>query len=342
MSPLRLVCVSILVPALLHAAAPSRAEDKLFVVTSTGDMADFVRQVGGDRVDVYPVSEGLYDLHFFEPLPSQVMKLRRADLLVVGGLDIDVWIQGLIDASGNPRIQFGAAGYVDPSVGVRPLQVPQGRIDGSMGDVHPYGNPHFWFTPENVAIAVNNITEGLIRTDPQGKAVYQAGRNRYLSEVRDTFQELRKELAPYHGTAVLQYHPSWDYFCETFGLNLIGALEPKPGIPPTPGHLREIVKRARADQARLLLVEPYYPKRPVNFVVRETGVTALRLPLYVGGKQGIRTYLENLRYLVHTIEEALRKNSPGISPEPVSRSGTRRESAPEGNGARAGIRRPRG
>jgi len=298
-------------PALLLAfwalSIPSPAAAGLFVVASTADMADFVRQVGGDRVEVYAISDGKYDLHFFEPLPSQVMKLQRADMLVVGGLDVDPWIQGLIDASGNPRIQFGAPGYVDPAVGVRPLDVPRGRIDGAMGDVHPSGNPHFWFTPENVSIAVNNIAEGLIRVDPDGRRGYERNRDRYLEQVRDTFGDLQARLAPWKGTRVLQYHPSWDYFCQTFGLDIVGSLEPKPGIPPSPGHLRDIVKRARAEHARLLLAEPYYPKRPVNFVVRETGAVALRLPLYLGGKKGIHTYLENLRYLVDTIEQALQK-----------------------------------
>jgi len=284
---------------------PVLASAAIQVVASTEDMADFARRVGGDRVEVYAISNGKFDLHFFEPLPSQVMKLQRADLLVVGGLEIDGWIQGLIDASGNPRIQFGAAGYVDPSAGVRPLDVPQGRIDGSMGDVHPSGNPHFWFTPENVAMAVANIAGGLIRVDPQGKAVYESNRDRYLEEVRTTFRRLQERLAPYRGTAVIQYHPSWDYFCETFGLRIVGSLEPKPGIPPTPGHLREIVKRAGTEHARLLLVEPYYPERPVRFVVKNTGVKALRLPLYLGGREGVKTYLENLQFLVETIAGAL-------------------------------------
>jgi zinc/manganese transport system substrate-binding protein len=297
--------IVLLVTGALLGMTPSSALAKLFVVTSTEDCADFVQQVGGDRVEVYPISTGKYDLHFFEPVPSQVMKLGRADMLVIGGLDIDVWIQGLIDASRNPKIQFGAPGYVDPAVGVRALDVPQGRIDGSMGDVHPYGNPHFWFTPENVAIAVRNITEGLVRVDPEGASQYEANRDRYLTEVKSTFDDLKAKLRPFQGTAVLQYHVSWEYFCLTFGLHIVGSLEPKPGIPPTPSHLEEIVKQAKAANARLLLVEPYYPARPVSFVERETGVKALRLPLYLGGKDGVATYLDNLRYIVNSIADAL-------------------------------------
>jgi zinc/manganese transport system substrate-binding protein len=306
MSWKQLSSIALLAAGALIGLTSSSAQAKLFVVTSTQDCADFVQQVGSERVEVYPISTGKYDLHFFEPVPSQVMKLGRADMLVIGGLDIDVWIQGLIDASRNPKIQFGAPGYVDPAVGVRALDVPQGHIDGSMGDVHPYGNPHFWFTPENVEIAVRNIADGLIRVDPEGAAQYEANRDRYLSEVKATFDDLKAKLRPFQGTAVLQYHVSWDYFCLTFGLHIIGSLEPKPGIPPTPSHLEEIVKQAKAANARLLLVEPYYPARPVSFVERETGVKALRLPLYLGGKDGVATYLDNLRYIVNSVVDALR------------------------------------
>jgi ABC-type Zn uptake system ZnuABC Zn-binding protein ZnuA len=299
--------VPALVVCLFVMMQPAVGLAKVFVVASTLDMADFARQVGGERVEVYPISTGKFDLHFFEPVPSQAMKLGRADMLIVGGLEVDPWIQGLIEASRNARIVFGAQGYVDPAVGVRPLEVPQGSIDGSMGDVHPYGNPHFWFTPENVEIVVRNIADGLVRVDPAGAEAYERNRDRYLERVEATFDELRAKMRPFQGTAVLQYHASWDYFCEAMGLEIVESLEPKPGIPPTPGHLKQVVEQARAREARLILVEPYYPKRPVRFVEEKAGVRALRLPLYLGGKKEIEDYLENLRYIVETIVGELRE-----------------------------------
>jgi ABC-type Zn uptake system ZnuABC Zn-binding protein ZnuA len=297
----------VLVVGLLVMVHPTAGTAKVFVVASTLDMADFTRQVGGERVEVYPISTGKFDLHFFEPVPSQAMKLGRADVLVVGGLEVDPWIQGLIEASRNARIMFGAPGYVDPAVGVRPLDVPAGSIDGSMGDVHPYGNPHFWFTQENVEIVVRNITAGLVRVDPEGATAYEQNRDRYLAKLKATFHDLKVKMRPFQGTAVLQYHESWDYFCEAMGLEIVGSLEPKPGIPPTPGHLRQVVEQARAREARLILVEPYYPKRPVRFVEEKAGVEAVRLPLYLGGKKGIEDYLENLKYMVDTIVGTLEK-----------------------------------
>ncbi len=290
---------------LVVAALACPAAGKLKVVASTLDIADLANQVGGDRISVYAISTGKYDLHFFDPRPSQVMKLRSADLLIIGGLDVDVWIQSMIDASRNPRIKFGAVGYVDPSEGVRPIQVPKGRIDGAMGHVHPYGNPHYWFTQENIHIAVENIAKGLSRVSPEDTDFFEQNKEAYLKKVDEIYDELRKKLAPFKGTKVVQYHQSWDYFCTEFGLEIVGSLEPKPGIPPSPSHLAQVVSTAKRERARLMLIEPYYPKRPVQFVSSKTGAKVLRLPFYVGGKKGIDTYLENLRYIVDQIVKAL-------------------------------------
>ena len=288
------------------AAIPTYLDAKTVnVVASTLDMADIANQIGGDRVSVYAISTGKYDLHFFDPRPSQVMQLRKADMLIVGGLDVDVWIQGLIEASRNSKIRFGAVGYVDPSDGIRPIQVPKGRIDGAMGDVHPYGNPHYWVTRENMHAVIENIAEGLIRVSPEDTGYFARNKEAYRKKVDEVFDELHEKLEPYKGTKVIQYHQSWDYFCMEFGLEIVGSLEPKPGIPPSPSHLKEVVSLARHGGARLMLVEPYYPKRPVEFVARETGAKVLRLPFYVGGREGIDTFLDNLRYDVNQIVQAL-------------------------------------
>ncbi len=304
---MRVLIKTALIGVVLTVSVACPAAKKLKVVASTLDMADVARQVGGDKVSVYAVSTGKYDLHFFDPRPSQVMKLRSADLLIVGGLDVDVWIQSLIDASRNRKIKFGATGYVDPSDGIRPIQVPKGRIDGAMGHVHPYGNPHYWYTRENVHIAVENITKGVVRVSPENADYFERNKEAYLKKVDEVFAKLKKKIAPYKGTKVIQYHQSWDYFCPEFGLEVVASLEPKPGIPPSASHLAEVVRTARREGVKLMLIEPYYPKRPVQFVARETGAKILRLPVYVGGKKGINTYLGNLTYVVDQIVRALSK-----------------------------------
>jgi zinc/manganese transport system substrate-binding protein len=302
---MRIQIQTAVIAVLLAASVTCPAAKKLNVVASTLDMADIAKQIGGDRLSVYAISTGKYDLHFFDPRPSQVMKLREADVLIVGGFDVDIWIQGLIEASRNHKVRFGAIGYVDPSDGVRPIQVPKGRIDGAMGDVHPYGNPHYWVTRENVHIVAENIAKALSRVSPNDADSFDRNKEAYLKEVDEVFDELHKKLEPFKGTKVIQYHQSWDYFCIEFGLEIVGSLEPKPGIPPSASHLRDVVAAARREKARLMLIEPYYPKRPVDFVARETGAKVLRLPFYTGGKKGVDTFLGNLTYNVNQIVEAV-------------------------------------
>jgi zinc/manganese transport system substrate-binding protein len=295
----------LLILALASFSSQAEAGGRIRVVASTLDMADLVEQVGGDRVDVYSIFRGRTDLHFFEPVPSQVMKLKRADMLVVVGLDADIWMRALIDAARNPDIRFGATGYIDPSDGIRPIQVPQGRIDGSMGHVHPYGNPHYWFTPGNLKTAVVNIFDGLVRISPEDEDYFRANMERYLEEIDRTFAELEKKLAPFAGTAVIEYHRSWDYFCEHFGFEIVATIEPKPGIPPSGRHVSEVIRTASSAGAKLVLVEPYYPEKPVRKVTGETGAVELRIPLYLGTVEGIDSLLELFRHNVDRIVEAL-------------------------------------
>ncbi len=292
---------------LLAMSAHASTQGKIMVVSSTADMADFARQIGGNKVETYAIYNGKYDIHFFEPKPSQVVKLRQADVLIVAGLDGDPWMRSLIDAARNPNIRFGKPGYVDPAIGVAPIQVPTGRIDGAMGDVHPYGNPHFSLTQENARIALENIFEGLCRVSPENREFFTQRKEQYLDKMRRTFEELRDAMSPFEGTKVIEYHQSWDYFCSEFGLEIVATLEPKPGIPPSAAHLSQVVDTVRSSGAQLMFAEPYYPERPIRFVVKQTGVKVLRLPLHVGDKPEITSYLENLRYNVNTIVNALRE-----------------------------------
>ena len=276
---------------------------KVNVVATTLDLADFVQQVGGGKVEVTVLSKGTRDLHYFEPRPSHVLKLKRADMLVILGMDADLWIQSLIDSARNSKIRFGQAGYVDASNGIAALDVPHGQIDASMGDVHPHGNPHYWFTPSNVGQALENITNGLSQVDPVNMQFYRDNKNNYLNRVQSAFHRLTLKLKPYAGTKVLQFHESWNYFCQTFGLELAGSLEPKPGIDPSPAHLQELIRRIKKERIPLLLVEPYYPSQPIRFLEKHTQIKALKLPLYLKGSV---SYLQNLESIVQNISQVLR------------------------------------
>lgn len=292
----------------IFSSSYSANEGKILqVVASTKEMAHFAKQIGGDRVEVYPIFRGQMDIHFFQPRPSHIVKLRNAEMLVIGGLAQDVWIQPLIDASRNSKIRFKRPGYVDPAHGVRPLQRPSGKIDGSMGDVHPFGNPHYWLTLPNVRITLENIFEGLYRNSPEDKAYFTNKKNAYLERVEETFLKLRNMLEPYRGTKVVQYHWSWDYFCKYFGLELAGSIEPKPGIPPSPSHLEHLIKVMRAESVQLILAEPYYPDKPINYIASQTQAKVLRLPIFLGGGQDVDDFLNHLTKNVEEIVNALKE-----------------------------------
>ena len=287
------------------AAAPGVAGAEVNAVATTLELADFTGQVGGDRVSVKAVSAGGFDLHFFEPSPRHILMARDADLLVIAGMDLDIWVRGLIDASRNRHIRFGRRGFVDASDGITPLNVPE-AVHAGMGHVHPQGNPHYWLAPENVKTAVNNVYEGLARVSPENRDYFRANRDAYLEEVKAKFSELKRMMEPFKGTKMLEYHDTWVYLAETFGLEIFAQLEPLPGVPPSARHLRELVEDARGEDIKLLIAEPYYPDRPVDFIRRNLpGVKVLRLPYYMGAERGRNTYLEHLDYLVNEIVRAL-------------------------------------
>ncbi len=281
------------------------AGEPLRVVTSTLDLADFVKEIGGDRVKVDPLTQGKNDLHSIDPRPSFVAKIQKADLVVVTGMELDAWMPALLDAARNSKVRAGAIGYVDASKGIHPLHVPEGKIDGSMGDVHPHGNPHYWWTLENVRQMIENIGNGLTRIDPEGESYYTANKNRYWQRVEAVYGRLVEEMRAYQGTPVVQFHESWDYFCETFGLRIIGQLELKPGIPPSAAHLQDLVSQAKSEEVKVLIAERYYPNGPIDFFTRNAQVPVVRLSNFVGGNPEASTYLENLENNVNLIKKVL-------------------------------------
>jgi len=280
--------------------------EKLNVVTSTSFLADWVRQIGKEFVEVESINDGKTDMHFFEPRPGHVIRCSRADVFVTAGLDLDIWLQPLLDASRNPKIQYGAEGYIDASVGVHVLQKPTGSIDMSMGDVHPYGNPHYFYELENVRVALENIVEGLAKVDSMNREAFKINKEQYWIEVQNTFRTLKKILEPFKGTKVITYHLSWEYFVKEFGFEIVGYFEPKPGIPPSPKDIKKLINIINSNQVKLILKEPYYPRRRVKKVAKETGAKMLELTNLPGGRDNAPTYLENLKANVNDLIKALR------------------------------------
>ena len=275
------------------ALVPRAAAAKVNVVTSIETFADLARKVGGDRVEVKSLSRGYMDPHFVEPKPSLVIDLNRADLLVHVGLELEVgWLPPLVLGARNAKIQLGQPGNLDASVGIPILDVPQTKIDRSMGDIHPQGNPHYWVPPGNALIIAREIAERLKAIDPAGAAGYEARLAKFDAELARHRGEWEKRAAALRGTKVVTYHKSWSYVSSWLGLQEVGYVEPKPGIPAPPSHIAQLIGLMRREGVKLILMESFYPRNTVDLVADKAGARAVVLPSDVGATPAIKDYFD--------------------------------------------------
>ena len=277
-----IIRVAIAAAAALLAAAPARAA--LNVVATTQDLAAIAQEVGGDRIKVTALAKGYQDPHFVEAKPSFVLTLNRAHLLIVVGRDLEsAWLPPLITQRRNARIQPGSAGYLDPSTSARILEIPTGTITRAMGDVHALGNPHYWLDPENGRRIASAIKDRLSQIDGANAAYYAQREADFGRRLTEAQQRWKTQMAPYKGLKVVTYHRSWANFAEAFGLNVIGYVEPKPGIPPTPQHTLDVINAMKAQNVKLILVEPYFDLKTPRSIADKTGAQVVVLPPSVGG-----------------------------------------------------------
>ena len=270
---------------------------KLNVVTSTTDMAALSREVGGDKVNVESIAKGYQDPHFVEAKPSFLLKLRQADLLVVVGLQLEIgWLPPLINQSGNPRIQVGAPGYLDASQFAEILEIPQGTVTRAEGDVHPLGNPHYWLDPDNGRRIARGIAGKLSDADPGDAAYFQQRFQDFDKRLTVAEQKWEAEMKPYRGRKVVTYHRSFPNFAKHFGLDVIGYVEPRPGIPPTPSHTVELIQLMRRENCKVVLVEPYFDLKTPQSIGRETGAQVVVYLPSVGGEKGVDDYFKLFDY----------------------------------------------
>ncbi len=275
------------------------------MVAATPELADIARQVGGDKVSVYSIAKPNQDYHVIEPRPSDVARIRRADVVVRVGMDLDLWLDALINASGNRRVRRGGPGYVDASIGIPKLEVPKEAVTGASGDIHIYGNPHYFYDPQNAKIIARNVLEGLARVAPEHKAVFQSNCERFVGEIDRRTDSWQKKLAPYKGRPVVTYHSSAIYFLRRFGLKDFGQLEPKPGIPPSASHVAGLIRRMKEHRVTAVVIESIYPKRFPDLIARETGVKYVVVP-YSVGSLGTKSYIDLIEMWVDKYAEALR------------------------------------
>ena len=285
------------------------AHAKLNVITSTSDLASLTREIGGDRVDVTAVARGYQDPHFVEAKPSYLLLLRKADLLEVIGLDLELaWLPSLIDQSRNPRIRPGSAGYLDVSRGVEILDRPTGPVNRSMGDVHPLGNPHYWLDPANAVRIAIQIQKKLAELRP-ADAAYFAGRlNDFKQRMNAADKRWRAQLAPYRGAKIVTYHNSWPNFMRRYGLDVVGYVEPKPGVPPSPSHTFDLIRKMKEQSVKVIVMEPYFDHKTPQSVADRTGAKLVVLYPSVGGaKSGTDDYFQLFDTNIATLIGALKR-----------------------------------
>ena len=290
----------------LAIALPAAAYAKLNVVATTPDLGAIAHEVGATRIALTVLAKPTEDPHFVDAKPSYVVKLNHADVLIEGGAELEVgWLPALLDGTRNTKIAAGAPGRVACAQGISLLEVPS-ALDRSKGDLHAMGNPHFLTDPNNAGVVARTIADAFARLDPSGAAAYQANLAKFNARLESKIAEWQKTLAPFQGQQLVAYHNTWPYFAGRFGMKIDLFLEPKPGIPPSPSHLAEVITKMKTDHIRAIIVEPYQNRRTAETVATSTGAAVLDFAQYPGGVRGTEGgYIELLDYLVATLAKSL-------------------------------------
>ena len=278
------------------------------VVTTTQDLESLTREVGGDKVAVESLAKGYQDPHFVEAKPSFILKLHAADLLVVVGRELEIgWLPPLINQSRNQRIQPNGDRYLDASLTAKILEIPTGQITRAMGDVHPSGNPHYWLSPDNGRRIAQEIQKKLAEISPADAAYFAQRYADFDRRLAESEKRWHAAMAPYKGVKVVTYHRSWPNFTDAFGLDVIGYVEPKPGIPPSPSHTLELIQEMKRQQVKVIMVEPYFDRKTPDAIARETGAQVIVLAPSVGGAPEVTDYFKLFDYDVNLVGNAIKQ-----------------------------------
>ncbi len=290
-----------LIVLILNATAPMAAEMKsIRVVTTLMDLASLAKVVGGDKILVEALVKENQDPHSIEVLPSYMVKLRKADVFLIVGMDLDIWAYPLRDGSRNAKLLT-----VDCSKNIDKLEVPAYKVDPSYGDIHLYGNPHYWLDPENGKAIMATIVDALSQVAPESHEEFVRNMQAYSQKLDEKIQTWQTEMAPFRDAKIIFYHNSWPYFVQRFGLQAANFVEPKPGIPPSPSHMTRLIQQIKEQGIKVIAMEPFYDDRVPNLISRETGAKVIKLPPSVGGTKTIEDYIGLFDYNISALVEAL-------------------------------------
>lgn len=265
-------------------------------VATTTIIYDLVKNIGKDKIDVDYLCRGNQDPHFLEVMPSYMLKLRKADLVFKVGLDLEKWLPQLIDGSRNTNIEV-----IDLSQDIDKEEIPTTKMDARYGDVHPYGNPHYYLDPLDVKIMVNEIYNALATQDPENAGYYEKNYNDYTKLLDEKISEWKNKMTKAKGKPIVFFHSSWTYFAEQYGIKIAGYVEPKPGIPPTPSHNAEVINLIKKGKVKIIVMENYYSDSAPNQISRITGVKVIKVPVGVFGMEDIDSYFKMMDYIIGQI-----------------------------------------
>jgi ABC-type Zn uptake system ZnuABC Zn-binding protein ZnuA len=289
-------------------AALASAHAKLNVVATLPDYGAIAEEIGGDMVKVTSLAKGTEDPHFIDARPSFLRILNQADVLLEGGAEMEIgWLPALVNNARNPKILGDAPRHVLMAQGIPLLDVPLAPVDRSMGDVHPAGNPHFAHDPANGRIMAAHLVEVFSKLDAANALLYQANLRKFNERLDQKIAEWARLMEPFRGTKVVTYHKSYEYYAARFGLEIVGQIEPKPGIEPSPTHINALIPRMKEAGAKLVMIEPNRPRKTPQYVADAIGAKLVIVPGMVGGHEKIKDYFSLFDYDVAQITAALKE-----------------------------------
>jgi len=284
---------------------PVAAAKKLNVVTTIEDAAAITRAIGGERVKVTALAKGYQDPHYIDAKPSYMLLLNRAVLVEIVGLDLEIgYLPGLLEGARNARIQVGQTGHLDLSGVITPLGT-KGVADRARGDIHPSGNPHYWLDPENGRLMARAIADRLTLLDPEGQALFRTNLSHFEKTLDEKMVEWSDRSSSFASSPIITYHSSWDYFAARFHLQVVGHVEAKPGVPPSPSHTVELIRLAQSKQVPVILMESFYDQRIPQLIASKTGAKVVAVPNSVGGEKSVVTYFDLFDTIIGALETAL-------------------------------------
>ncbi len=287
----------------------SIAHAKLNIVATTPDLGAIAKEIGKDKVEVTNIAKPTEDPHFVDAKPGFIVKLNKADMLIEGGLQLEIgWLPPLVSSARNQKILPGNPGYLVASMGINILQIPT-EATRAAGDIHPFGNPHFMLDPLNGEIVASNLCERLCQIDAANCDYYKNNLNDFTKRLDLKLSEWQKMMEPFRGTNIVTYHKTFPYFAKRFNLDVVGELEPKPGIPPSPSHLNSLIPLMKNDGVKLILIEQFRERKTPEFVAERTGAKVVVLPIMVGALKETSDYITFFDYIINQIVTALKTKS---------------------------------